>query len=249
VKKILITVMVLVVCVGMIGSAFAYFSDTETSTGNTFTAGTLDLVLQDADEAWDDGVTATWVSPAGWKPGQEVTATLKMKNIGSIGSSFVYLKPTDIVEDDYLTCEAEPGTGVYNLADWINITNFTMTFKDSSGNVMYAYGNWAPGWMTTCGAWGTTAPLTVAEFNNGPWWVVVWGRPPGGGYPESDYVFEASGASIIELEMTFKFEPTAPNDYQGDRCVMTFEVATGNEYPLELHEIWHGSGGYGYVSQ
>jgi predicted ribosomally synthesized peptide with SipW-like signal peptide len=45
VKKILFTVMACVLCLGLIGSAFAYFSDTETSSGNTFTAAILDLEL------------------------------------------------------------------------------------------------------------------------------------------------------------------------------------------------------------
>jgi predicted ribosomally synthesized peptide with SipW-like signal peptide len=42
-KKLLILTMSIVLALGMIGSAFAYFSDTETSTGNSFTAGTLNL--------------------------------------------------------------------------------------------------------------------------------------------------------------------------------------------------------------
>jgi predicted ribosomally synthesized peptide with SipW-like signal peptide len=43
VKKILISIMTLALVVGMIGAAYAEFSDTEDSTGNTITAGTLDL--------------------------------------------------------------------------------------------------------------------------------------------------------------------------------------------------------------
>jgi len=46
VKKILISLMAIALVIGLVGAgAFAYFSDTETSTGNTFTAGSLDLVL------------------------------------------------------------------------------------------------------------------------------------------------------------------------------------------------------------
>ena len=83
-KKILIPVMACVLSLGLVGGAFAYFNDTETSTGNTFTAGTLDLVLSDDDETDQDGVTATWVSPANWAPGDTVPATLTMKNIGTV---------------------------------------------------------------------------------------------------------------------------------------------------------------------
>jgi len=43
VKKFLILAMAMVLALGMIGSAFAYFTDVETSTGNIFAAGTLDL--------------------------------------------------------------------------------------------------------------------------------------------------------------------------------------------------------------
>ena len=243
-KKILFAVMAVVLCLGLMGAAFAYFSDTETSSGNTFTAGTLDLVLSDDDETDLDGVTATWMSPVGWAPGDTETATLTMKNVGSTGSYFVYLKPTDLVESDFDTPESEPAGSSNNIADWINITNFTITYRDTGTAVAFLeYGNWAPGWMTTCGAWGTTTPLTLAEFNSGIWWVVVWGsnRAP-------DDALEAGGANIIELEMIFQFEPTAPNDYQGDQCIMEFTVATGNAYPLDLVEIWAGSAGYGYVS-
>jgi predicted ribosomally synthesized peptide with SipW-like signal peptide len=42
-KKFLILTLATMLALSMIGGAFAYFSDTETSTGNTFTAGTLDL--------------------------------------------------------------------------------------------------------------------------------------------------------------------------------------------------------------
>lgn len=42
---------------------YAYFRDTAKSTGNTFTAGTLDLKTIDWDElTWRDGVTATWTA-------------------------------------------------------------------------------------------------------------------------------------------------------------------------------------------
>jgi predicted ribosomally synthesized peptide with SipW-like signal peptide len=42
-KKILFSIMALVMVIAMAGSAFAYFTDTATSNNNTFTAGTLAL--------------------------------------------------------------------------------------------------------------------------------------------------------------------------------------------------------------
>ena len=61
-KKIIGLSIVAVLIIGMVGAGtWAYFSDTETSTGNTFTAGTLNLELTDTVEDGTDGETLTWV--------------------------------------------------------------------------------------------------------------------------------------------------------------------------------------------
>jgi spore coat-associated protein N len=57
-KKFLFLAMAVVLALGMVGAAFAQFHDEETSTGNVFTAGTLDLKV-DTDPTsgvtWSDG--------------------------------------------------------------------------------------------------------------------------------------------------------------------------------------------------
>jgi predicted ribosomally synthesized peptide with SipW-like signal peptide len=69
-KKILIISMACVLCLGLIGGAFAYFTDTETSTGNAFTAGANDLQISNGGPWVDsDIVLATAVNMA---PGVEV---------------------------------------------------------------------------------------------------------------------------------------------------------------------------------
>ncbi|MFZ3063276.1 MAG: TasA family protein, partial [Actinomycetota bacterium] len=84
-RKILSSLMVIALAAMLIGlGTFAYFSDTGTSNANTFTAGTLNLVLNDSNpDAWADGASGTWNSPANWAPGEEVTATLRLANSGS----------------------------------------------------------------------------------------------------------------------------------------------------------------------
>lgn len=63
---------------------FAYFSDTETSTDNQFTAGTLDLKTDDAD-----GVSQTLYA-TNLAPGNTVgPSTIALKNAGSIDGSTV----------------------------------------------------------------------------------------------------------------------------------------------------------------
>jgi predicted ribosomally synthesized peptide with SipW-like signal peptide len=67
---------------------YAYFSDTEASTGNTLTAGTLDLKVSHSSAGpWSDGVSGTWTL-SNMKPGDETpTASVFFKNFGSIASS------------------------------------------------------------------------------------------------------------------------------------------------------------------
>jgi len=63
VKKIVLSALAIVLAIGLAGAgAFAYFSDTETSTGNTFNAGTLELKISDGYPGeWGDGCSLTWV--------------------------------------------------------------------------------------------------------------------------------------------------------------------------------------------
>ena len=77
---------------------FAYFSDSASSTGNTFTTGNIVLTLKDADEGFADPVTATWSSPVNWAPGQEVDATIRLRDDGSIAAHQVFANWTNLVD-------------------------------------------------------------------------------------------------------------------------------------------------------
>jgi spore coat-associated protein N len=79
-NKVLVSLMTIVlVCALVGGGVYAYFSDIETSTGNIFTAGTLDLNL--------DGVNTNVVkfTVGDVKPGDSDTGTWDVTNVGSIG--------------------------------------------------------------------------------------------------------------------------------------------------------------------
>lgn len=67
-KKILISLMTVAVVAGLVGGgAFAYFNDTETSKGNTFTAGTLDLKVNGGDDPLLVLVELKDMKPCDWK--------------------------------------------------------------------------------------------------------------------------------------------------------------------------------------
>ena len=66
---------------------YAYFTDTETSSENTFQAGTLDLKLsRSSDGPWTDGITGIWTL-SNMMPGDETPiGRVFLKNFGSVPS-------------------------------------------------------------------------------------------------------------------------------------------------------------------
>ena len=81
-KRILGLTIAFMLLIGMGGiGTWAYFQDTETSTGNVFAAGTLDLKTNDVD-----GVTQTLYA-SNLKPGDNVSGSITLKNSGSVAGS------------------------------------------------------------------------------------------------------------------------------------------------------------------
>ena len=123
-KKILMSLMAIALVVGLVGAGVvASFSDEETSTGNTFTAGTLNL-------------TAVGGSPmpfavANMKPGDSGSGTVTLTNAGTIGAAELDIAVSMIVNDDVDTAEPEndQGTNTGNgdlggqllMVMWLNV--------------------------------------------------------------------------------------------------------------------------------
>ena len=104
-RKILFSLMTLVLVVGMVGAgAFAYFNDTETSTGNTFTAGTLDLQVN-GDNPWTAKVDATLKDV---KPCEVRWVIITLKNVGT-NPMDVWKILKDVVSAGGLFPESEKG--------------------------------------------------------------------------------------------------------------------------------------------
>ena len=111
-KKILVSVMIIALVVGITGVGFAaYFSDTETSSGNAFTAGTLDLQVdndpggEEWEVLWQDSVpvmTEVWTDFGNMAPGFYADPSVGIRNVGSVagvpGISFENM--TEIAGDD-----------------------------------------------------------------------------------------------------------------------------------------------------
>jgi predicted ribosomally synthesized peptide with SipW-like signal peptide len=109
-KKIIISLGIMLLTGGVvIGATSAYFSDTETSAGNTFTAGTLDLKVNGND----DVLPMVWGS-GNMVPGEIYNAgTVEVHNNGSIPGK-ITLMVSNVISNENGELEPElswSGTG------------------------------------------------------------------------------------------------------------------------------------------
>lgn len=155
-RRILISLMTIALVGALIGGGvYAYFSDVETSTGNVFTAGTLNLNLTDASDDGTESETATWVFSdiaPGDTGGGGAGAGLTVSNTGSLNgyldlSSITvanaenYDATTDEAEaaDDADTSDATGGgeLGANLLVQiWLDDDNDGVVDVDGSNNLL-----------------------------------------------------------------------------------------------------------------
>lgn len=110
------------------GATYSYFSDVEVSTGNTFSAGTLDLKLNGAD------APVTVFNATNMKPGNQPLGKIKLKNAGSISGK---LSISNVVlessENDLTEPEKEAGDETTDEGELQNRLGFTL-FQDVDCN-------------------------------------------------------------------------------------------------------------------
>jgi len=115
-KKILISVAIIgAVAAIVFGATTAYFSDTETSTGNTITTGSVDIEIGSEDESWEGHFELTDM-----KPSYSDYTELRIYNTGDNPVN-IWKKITNIETDDgdIVEPECEYGGGFWdeNAAD------------------------------------------------------------------------------------------------------------------------------------
>ncbi len=121
-KKILGLSIAAILVLGIVGvGTWALFSDTETSTGNILTAGTLDLKTNDAD-----GVTGTFTANA-LKPGDNIppdgVATIRLRNAGSINATSLSISFGYVERDGAASGEDTANVTAQQFAAALTITN------------------------------------------------------------------------------------------------------------------------------
>lgn len=185
------------------GATLAYFSDSESSTGNTFAAGTLDLRIRDQNEGWKDGVTATWTA-TDMKPGDSYAFEvpfINLKNDGSIPANHME------ITCDYSVIEESPQTE----SDTDPNTNLN---PDKMAKQMV---------ITRCTYYNSAIIDCLTDTN--PKWQIE--DKDGDG---KITFFDLKNDKLDDLpapdgtagfEMSVKFDENAGNDFQGDTFDLT----------------------------
>ena len=221
-KKILLSMLATFLVIGLVGtSTFAWFQDTETSTGNTFTAGTLDLKIYDGNTWGDVGPTAVWTM-SNMVPGETTDSGMVMvKWQGSVTPHHMEITcsytategdPYGPGTPDTVNTAADPDS----FAKYVEITSFDYYDGSPSWHIMwdgtkYSTSDNPPkpsGWAVA--DWQITDKnndgiISLYDLKYDP----LTNLPPG------------TQNEVIHFEMTVRFSSLAGNDLQGDTLNVT----------------------------
>lgn len=192
--KIVKSLLVIALVIGAVGATTAaFFSDTGTSSANTFTAGTLDLKMNTFDNT-----TANWTMP-NMAPGDLVSASIALTNTGTLTADHVEINPVANIITDAAPAAANAldkylqiTVAIYNGDDLLSAGNGGKNLNDANGN----------GW------------IDLDDLEN----AVNAGE---GGQLDNLSAPASSGGSTKTLALTVKFRTDAPNDLQGDSDTMS----------------------------
>jgi len=222
-RKLLLSILAIFLVIGLVGtSTFAWFQDTETSTGNTFTAGTMDLKIWTGSTWGDVGETAIWTMSK-MEPGITTdSGKAEVKWLGSITPHHMEITCS------YTATEGPPTGDMDNVdqnnsATWDDFAKYVeiteMSYYnglwsiswDSSGNYSIKKGTppqpigWSPeNWQLNPNTDGV-AGISLCDLKKDP----LTNLPLG------------AQDEVIHFEMTVRFSSLAGNDLQGDTLNVT----------------------------
>ncbi len=226
-KKIIFAVMAVVAAIGLVGGAFAYFSDTETSTGNTFSAGYMDMEMSNGT-GWHNNDPFVLATASNLAPGEESGPhRMYLRNIGNVsGKVKVYFS---YVDSD-VPVEQREG----EFANYINVNSddFAKALIVKEAYLDGTDDNKAKTWVNSiAAATGYPGDLPGADTAG-----IVY-NDPDEGYVPTLYGLTRPGIELKfyvtggELEWTknvahyedwtFKLDPDANNDYMFDGVNIT----------------------------
>ena len=149
-KALIFSALSLLLCFSMlVGTTFAWFTDSVTSAGNIIQSGTLDVTMEWADgtEAVPAVDSADWIDAAAgaifnydkWEPGYTEVRHIKIANEGTLALKYVItIEPTGEVEELAEVIDVyfiDPAAQVANRTDLANVEPIG-TLKDVIANVV-----------------------------------------------------------------------------------------------------------------
>jgi len=215
VRKFLIASLAMILALGMIGSAFAYFTDVETSSENILTAGTLDLKIKGAGGWGDVGPVGEWTM-SNMTPGVNAEfGSVNLRYDGTVSGHHIEVGCT------YTATEGDPfpgGPGTPDMVDtaadpdsfarYVEITSFD--YYGSGWHITYVKGV----------GYSTTGPVPLVDGKVDADWQI---DPHGDGiislydlYLDPLDNLPPPTAADVAFDMTVKFNEGAGNDLQGD---------------------------------
>src|SRR3989344_4198819 len=208
-RSILLSILSIFAVVGLVGGVtFAFFSDTETSSDNLFSSGTLNMQLSKDNSTFTEAVTGS-VGGLALDPGESFTGgDLYLRNSGSTPADHVDLTFANLVVD---AIGAPGSTTTPNFASVLEVTQL-MSDHDGNGvadvNILPSVG--------TCDA---------ASFNaNGYCDLQDLAALSASGADITNLAFGGTQTDGHRLHMEGRLSSTAVNANQGDSNTLTLTV-------------------------
>lgn len=200
-KRILGLTVAALMVMGLVGGGtWAFFSDPETTTGNTLSAGTLSLSVE-SEESWSTPVTF-----ADLQPGAAAQQTvIDLENTGSL-SGDLYMKISSVVPST--------GTGVYPTSGGdANAASSEPEYVAEGGPGDWVAINDIDTQLTL--AVDTTESGVITGLDS----VLLSAVPVGWTAVETSWIT----AGTLTLNFGATFSTAADNEYQGDDVTFTIE--------------------------
>ena len=156
-RALLMSVLAMLLCVTMlVGTTFAWFTDSVTSSGNIIKSGTLDVTMEWLDGKVAPADDAAWIDASSgaifdydlWEPGYAEVRHIKIENEGTLALKYqLHIVPTGEVSkladaiDVYYINPAEQITDRAQLTDNNKIGTLTEVLADLNGKATATLGN------------------------------------------------------------------------------------------------------------
>ena len=205
---------------------FALFQDTESSTGNTINAGTLELTVSDGDPN-EEGASGTWTISNAKPGGEPVLADIALKNAGSIEADHVELDvsvdPTesDVNGNDEADEMPESAKG---MAEQFEVTK--MTYDDGTDILN---GSSDTSGLSDANENGIIDIGDLVSGNDGVLDDITPPPAPGGGIEGLTIEFQWANDSKFDTSVS-----GTNNDYQGDELDITVTMALHQEESQDI---------------